>query len=361
MTTIGIAPKLDQAAVEAFGDRMIGILNDACTALMTSIGHQTGLFDALADRRRRSPARTWRSAPRLNERYVREWLGAMTTGRVVDHDPTSGLLLPPEHAAWLTAPPARKPCPHHAVHPHAGEVEQDIVECFREGGGLSYDRLTRRFHALMAEDSAAFVRRRTNRRGRAARRRADRPAARRDRRRRHRLRQRPRDQRPGAGVPRQPVRRASTSRRRRSPSARAEAAKLGLTNARFEVRDVATLDEPEAFDLVTAFDAVHDQAHPGQVLAAIARALRPGGIFLMVDIKASSNVEDNIDMPWAPFLYTVSTMHCMTVSLALGGDGLGTAWGDQLATSMLHEAGFTERPVQRVEDDPFNNYYVCRK
>ena len=127
------------------------------------------------------------------------------------------------------------------------------------------------------------------------------------------------------------------------------------------VLDVATLDEPESCDLVTAFDAIHDQAHPAQVLAAVARALRSDGVFLMVDIKASSNVADNLDLPWAPFLYTVSTLHCMTVSLGLGGDGLGTTRGHQLATSMLRDAGFSQVEVREIEDDPLNSYYMCRK
>ena len=61
----------------------------------------------------------------------------------------------------------------------------------------------------------------------------------------------------------------------------------------------------------------------------------------MVDIKAASNVDDNIANPFAPALYTFSTFHCMTVSLGLGGDGLGTVWGRQLATLMLHHAGFS--------------------
>jgi hypothetical protein len=97
------------------------------------------------------------------------------------------------------------------------------------------------------------------------------------------------------------------------------------------------------------------------VLAAVARALRPGGVFLMVDIAASSDVEHNLDRPLAPFLYTVSALHCMTVSLGLGGDGLGAVWGQELATSMLHEAGFAHVEVRSVADDPFNSYYVCRR
>ena len=65
--------------------------------------------------------------------------------------------------------------------------------------------------------------------------------------------------------------------------------------------------------------------------------------------------------PLGPFLYTMSTMHCMTVSLALKGAGLGTAWGEQKALAMLREAGLGRVDVHRLADDPLNNYYVARK
>jgi 2-polyprenyl-3-methyl-5-hydroxy-6-metoxy-1,4-benzoquinol methylase len=138
-----------------------------------------------------------------------------------------------------------------------------------------------------------------------------------------------------------------------------EARRLGLTNVTFEAADVAEYDAAEVFDVVTAFDAIHDQAHPAQVLRNIHRALRPGGTFLMVDIKASSQVEDNVGVPFAPYLYTVSTMHCMSVSLGLDGDGLGTCWGRGLATSMLADAGFRDVQVCEVPSDPINYYYIA--
>ena len=97
------------------------------------------------------------------------------------------------------------------------------------------------------------------------------------------------------------------------------------------------------------------------MLENISRALRPDGVLLMVDIKASSNLEDNIGVPLAPYKYTVSTMHCMSVSLGLDGDGLGTVWGRQLAESMLADAGFGDVTVSEIESDPFNNYYIARK
>lgn len=140
-----------------------------------------------------------------------------------------------------------------------------------------------------------------------------------------------------------------------------EAQQRGLGNVRFQASDVAGYDVAEAFDVITAFDAIHDQAHPGRVLQNIHRALRPGGTFLMVDIKSSSRVEDNIGVPFAPYLYTVSTMHCMSVSLGLHGDGLGTCWGRELATAMLADAGFADVQVREIESDPINYYYVAHK
>ena len=144
-----------------------------------------------------------------------------------------------------------------------------------------------------------------------------------------------------------------------------EAARLGLANATFESHNLPELDNiPEkvaAYDVITVFDAIHDQAHPARVLENIYRALRPGGVLLMADVKASSQLEDNVGVPMSTYLYTTSMMHCMTVSLALDGAGLGAVWGRQLATSMLADAGFDDVQVAEVESDPINNYYIARK
>jgi 2-polyprenyl-3-methyl-5-hydroxy-6-metoxy-1,4-benzoquinol methylase len=141
----------------------------------------------------------------------------------------------------------------------------------------------------------------------------------------------------------------------------AEAERLQLPNVTFAHKDVSALDEEDRYDLITAFDTIHDQARPAEVLAGIAKALRPDGTFLMVDIAASSQLEENLDHPLGPALYTISTMHCMTVSLALDGAGLGTVWGEQKAREMLAEAGFTQVDVRRVEGDIMNSYYIARK
>jgi len=144
-------------------------------------------------------------------------------------------------------------------------------------------------------------------------------------------------------------------------AAKAEAKRLKLDNAQFAAKDVATLNEPKKYDLITAFDSIHDQAKPTRVLKAISKSLRPDGVFLLVDVAASSNLHENLQHPLGPFLYSISTMHCMTVSLAYRGEGLGTVWGEQLAKQKLSDAGFKSMEIRKVPGDILNSYYIARK
>jgi ubiquinone/menaquinone biosynthesis C-methylase UbiE len=143
-----------------------------------------------------------------------------------------------------------------------------------------------------------------------------------------------------------------------------EAADKKLRNVEFIVADLSRFDEKaeiEAFDLVTTFDAVHDQAKPLKVLRGIYRTLRRDGIYLMQDIKGSSQVYKNTDHPLGTFLYTVSCMHCMTVSLAQGGEGLGAMWGEEKTREYLQKAGFRSVEKHELAHDIQNNWYVVRK
>jgi 2-polyprenyl-3-methyl-5-hydroxy-6-metoxy-1,4-benzoquinol methylase len=139
---------------------------------------------------------------------------------------------------------------------------------------------------------------------------------------------------------------------------RAEAATLGLTNVHFEALDLVHLAATAAFDVVTAFDVIHDQVDPATVLRRVHQALAPGGVFVMLDIKASSDLADNLAVPMRAIGYAISTLHCMTVSLAEGGAGLGTMWGEQTARRMLAAAGFTAVAVVDAPDG-VNSLYIC--
>jgi 2-polyprenyl-3-methyl-5-hydroxy-6-metoxy-1,4-benzoquinol methylase len=358
MTTTAISTATPPAAdPEEVAARVIGILNDGAICVLTSLGHELGLFDTLASLPPATSEQIADSAE-LDERYVREWLGGMVTACFVQYVPADGTYyICPDHAPFLTGDGPDNLARMTRYLTMSGGVAPKVAEKFRTGGGLSYDDYPG-FHELQAQESAAvndasLIDRIIPLTGEVDRLRSGINVA---------------DVGCGQGH-------AVNLLAREYPAstftgydfsdealvaARAEAAAWGLTNVRFVSRDVAELDASSAFDLVTAFDTIHDQAHPATVLERIRRALRPGGTFLMVDINASSNLEDNLGLPWASLLYAISTVHCMSVSLGQGGDGLGTVWGRQTAERMVRDAGFGEVTVHDVEEDPFNAYFVAR-
>lgn len=139
-------------------------------------------------------------------------------------------------------------------------------------------------------------------------------------------------------------------------AARVAAAEAGLSNASFEELGGEALPTDPGFDLVTAFDVVHDLVDPKAVLARIRRALAPGGLFFMVEPDVSPRLADNVN-PGGALLYAMSTMHCMTVSLAHGGEGLGAAWGPTKAEQFCREAGFSGFARLDVPN-PMNAFYA---
>jgi 2-polyprenyl-3-methyl-5-hydroxy-6-metoxy-1,4-benzoquinol methylase len=157
MTESDAQSQFDEGKAEAFAENLLDALNHGALCLMISIGHRTGLFDTM---RESTPGSSEEIAERagLNERYVREWLGAMVTGGIVEFDPATGhYSLPAEHAAFLTrAASADNMAVFGQYVAVLGMVEDDIVECFKEGGGVPYEKFPR-FHEVMAEDSGQSV------------------------------------------------------------------------------------------------------------------------------------------------------------------------------------------------------------
>lgn len=338
---------------QEFGDRMVSMMNDGLLAVLVSIGHRTRLFDAMAGAGWVTSDELASSAG-LDERYVREWLGAMACGRIVDFDSGAGRFALPESrsriltraagpaniAAWMTMVGFLAP------------VEDEIVRCFREGGGLGYEMYPR-FAKAMAIQSRVFVDAvlldgilplvdglvdRLSRGIDVC------------------------DAGCGAGHAVNVMARAFPESRflgidlleESIDLARREADEWGLGNVRFAQGDLADLEGE--FDLVTAIVAVHDQAKPQEVLDLIHGALRPGGIFLCLDSHSSSELSDNIEDPLGGWRYSVSTLHCMSVSLAQGGVGLGDCWGPPLALEMIGSAGF--ETVELVTPEWLDQFHV---
>jgi SAM-dependent methyltransferase len=350
--------ELDKKRVQEFARKLFGHYTSGMLSFMVVIGHRTGLFNALAE----GPGTSQEIAARagLEERYVREWLAAMTTGGVVEYDPEPRIFtLPPEHALCLTGTSSRNLAATSQVLPMLARRLEKVTACFRDGGGVPYSEFSPDFteyqdaswrllydglllKGFLPAAKGLPERLRTGIRvadigcgtGHAINLMA---------------REFPASTFVGYDVDVEAIRRA-----------RVEAHRMGVTNARFEVLDVAQLPPQPTFDLITTFDSIHDQRDPATTLRRIADALAAGGIYFMVEPRAATKIEENVGNPFAPYLYGFSVLHCMTVSLAEGGAGLGTAWGEDLARRLLGEAGFGV--VEVVEaPGPQNSIFICRK
>ncbi len=354
MTDTDAAP-VDRKKVRAFARHLFGVYTHGALSYLIDIGHRTGLFTAAAQ----GPATSAELADRAgcHERYVREWLGGMVTAEIMTVD-GDRYTLPPEHAAALTGGGSKNMGPMAAMVTLMGRNLDGVERAFREGGGVPYPAFAPEFTGVMDE-----------------------------------LNRRPLDELlVDAWLPLVPgFAEALTSGIRVADvgcgtghalallgaafpastfvgydlsqdaveAARTETA--ALDNVSFEVADAARFSPGSPFDAIVAIDAVHDQADPAGMLASIHDALVPGGRFVMVDMAAHSDVADNVGNPFAPWIYAISTLHCMTVSLAAGGAGLGAAWGQETARAMLADAGFGEVVTHPAPGQALNLLYVTER
>ncbi len=363
----------DQPEVEreAFLKKMIDILNYGALNLAMAIGYRTGLYDALDAFDHPETLSNMAEKSGLNPRYVKEWLGVMVTGGIVEmsrgEDGESRFHLPKAHGDII----ARR-----AGDSNLGVYTQEIpiltasamdvvVERFHTGQGVDYGHYPR-FQAFMSELADAKHRQVLIEKflpsvgdGRLVQGLTDGirvcdlgcgegtalllmaeafPASRFT----------------GIDLSEGAIREARRSSQHR-----------GLANVEFVIADAVKLKEctgfKGVFDYVTAFDAIHDQTRPLEALNGIYYILADGGAFSMVDIAAGTSLADNLSHPMGPFLYTVSLMHCMPVGLVDGGTGLGMMWGREMAVEMLGQAGFKHVEVVEMPHDPFNLHFYCRK
>lgn len=350
---------------------MIDILNGGALNLAVAIGYRTGLFDTLAGLDAPQTAECIAERAGLSLRYVSEWLAIMATGGILeisrqDKDSAGSLYrLLPEQAACLTRSAGSD---NLAVYTQEMplltlQAMERVIEGFKSGRGIAFSHYPK-FQAFMSElaeakhekllvgaflpsiEDGALVSR--LQRG-----------------------MRVCDVGCGEGVALLLMARAFPASRfvgidncaEALKAARARLQVQGLSNLEFLDLDAARIEDTPRlhgrFDYVTAFDAIHDQQKPLQVLCGIRRLLAPGGLFSMVDIDAHSEPADNLQHPMGPFLYTVSLMHCMPVGLHDGGMGLGMMWGREKAQAMIGAAGFAHMKILHMDFDPFNIHFLC--
>jgi 2-polyprenyl-3-methyl-5-hydroxy-6-metoxy-1,4-benzoquinol methylase len=358
MTTIEeTTSEIDVAAIEEFAGKLVQTMAGALTTALIEVGRRTRLFELATHGAASSQELADRGG--LQERYVREWLAAMATAGIFEYDARNERFwLPVEHAAVLTGDSNDNLTSLAYLIQHVIKQGDAVARCFTEGGGVPYSAYQPEVHDVMDVLWQPMYR---------------------DLAVQHYLPLasglvealesgiRVADLACGSGN-------LSGTLARRFPRstfvgfdlddgaiAVARERHQDLPNVRFEVADVSSLRQDEAFDAVLVFNAVHDQARPLDFLRSARGLLRPGGTFLMNEPRISSVLADNLGTPETSIVYGISLLHCMTVSLAEGGAGLGTGWGEQVAVQLLTDAGFGPVAVHDTEGDPTNAIFVTQR
>lgn len=353
-----------------FSDKLIQILNYGSLNLALGIGYDLKIFDAMDKAGCALTLKELAQETQLDARYLKEWLGIMVTGRIVDigvsDTQEDSFFLPKSHADLLC---------RRAGSNNLGVYTQEIpmlTACamdavkkgFKTGEGVPFSQFPE-FQSFMSELSDAkhervlvqkFLPSVDN--GKLI----------------ERLKKGIRvcDLGCGQGVAISLMAQAFPNssftgidnHEKAIDAARETAHSKNLTNIKFLDLDAAKVTDDDTlfqyFDYICAFDAIHDQSHPLQALKGVLHMLKPDGLFSMIDIKASTRIDDNIEHPMAPFLYTVSLMHCMPVGLNDQGRGLGMMWGKEQALELLAQAGFTQVSTEEIPNDAFNLHFQCR-
>ena len=353
---------------KSFAEKMGDILNYGALNLAMGIGYEVGLFEALS--RMDGPASCVEIAAKsgVNERYLREWLGVMVCGEIVevraDGEGTELFELPQEYVPFLCQSGGNS-----NLGVYTQEIplltdcaRQGVLEGMKSGKGIPYECYPK-FYDFMEELADAKHRDvlvnsflPSVMEGEMV----------------QRLKQGisvcdigcaegvalevmamafPQSKFTGTDISEESL-----------ENARKRVSLNGLTNVTFSLHDAAgDYVKPDQFDYITAFDSIHDQTRPFKALQNIHKLLKPSGVFSMIDIKASSSIAGNKEHPMGTFLYTVSLMHCMPVGLVDGGIGLGMMWGREKAVDMCLEAGFSRVEVMDIPEDGFNSHYLCFK
>jgi SAM-dependent methyltransferase len=322
--------QLDQEKLHAFVGRILLDVGTAMRGGLMYIGDRLGIFAALAQSGPVTAAELAQQTG-LNERYLREWLGSMAT---------AAYFLPPEHALAL----ADEEFPFFTggllqmIVPTV-TVAPQVAQAFKSGGGVTQDQYLPDMYEAIERLTAPWYRHDLVQTWIPAM-----PGV------RDKLEAGASACDVGCGSGRAPITIAKAfpqaevhgydvhagSIERARASAEAEGVGDRVT---FTVGDGAELPQAR-FDLISTFDVVHDSVDPVGLMSSIRRALRDDGTYLMLEMNASGDVEQNRN-PLGTLLYNVSTLYCMTTSLAHGGAGIGACMGEEKARELAYAAGFT--------------------
>jgi SAM-dependent methyltransferase len=346
---------MDRERIGAFLDRFVNYASGATTVALLAVADRSGLLTWLGEHER-GTAKEIAAGAELDARYVREILSGLAAAGALDYEPATGVFtLPPEHALFL----ADETSPYFMggwldMIPSIISQIDGVAYATRVGGGVGFEEfgkgMIRGIDRGNAPSQKVFL---TSRWLPAV------PGL------TERLEKgiQVADVGCGAGnvailigqaYPRCEVFGYDVSEPFLAIArSRAEA----LANVSFAEYSAEAIPLDPPYDLVTAFDVVHDLPDPLAGLERIRESLAEGGQFLLMEPNAGSRLEDNLHDRGA-LLYGISTMHCMTQSLAREGAGLGAAWGREMAEDYARRAGFAKfEPLESISNK-FSSFYV---
>ena len=348
---------MDEQKVEAFVERLFTELNAGMSCLSLYVGHRLGLFHALADVEGATSSELAETT-KYNERYVREWLECMAAGSYLEHDAQSGRFsLPAEHAAALLDPDS----PSSAIGvigwiPSFASILPDLMEAFTTGGGVPYEAYGRDMmmaqglstRPMFINDYASMwipampdVERRLKAGGRVAE--------------------------VGCGIGW-----SSIALARGFPNTHIDAIdpdEESVAEARRNVEEagvssqitfhMTTAEEAPVqgpYDLVTAFECIHDLPYPVQVLRRMRELASPGGTVLIADEAVEDTLEENTNFMGHMF-YNYSLLHCLPQAMGFPNSAAtGTVIKPSTLRRYAEEAGFTKVDVLPIENAPIRFY-----
>ncbi len=349
----------DQQKTEEFVGKMLEDVSASMTVMLAAIGDRLGLFKELAEG---GPATSGELAARadINERYAREWLGAMSSAGYLHYTPDSGRFkLPAEHSPAL----AQERGPFFfggtlQMLPALFGISEKVTAAFRNGGGVTqsayhedfWEGMSRFtdcwFDNLLVQEwvpAMPIVQSKLENgvsvadvgcgRGHALIRLVE---------------AFPNSTFIGYDVFAPTIEKAARAAREAGVDDRVS----------FQQLDVGK-GIPEQFDIITTFDVVHDAVDPPGLLRDIHQALSRDGVYVCLDINCSDKLEENAG-PLGSLFHGFSIFYCMTTSLANGGVGLGTlGFHEHKVKELCTEAGFSSVRTVPLEN-PFNNLYEIR-
>ena len=350
---------MEREKLEKFTDRIMSDVNAAMSCLNLYIGHRLNLFKAL-QLLGNTDAKGLADYSHTNERYIRDWLECMAAGSYIDHDPETGKFsIPQEHALALT----RQDNPYYMAAflcwiPSLADVVKPVIKAFKTGEGVPYEAYGEDgLEAIGQGNKPMFINDYET---------CWIPAM-------HNVKEKLES---GArvadigcgygwsnislakGFPKVKVD-AYDSDQASIDQANKNALEEGVSD-QLAFHDTAVEDIPlnGKYDLITAFECLHDMAYPEIALRKMKEMLAEEGAVLISEEAVGDNLEENKNF-LGHLMYNFSVLHCLPQSMVFPDSAaIGTVFNPSKIKELAFEAGFSKFEVLPVQNDFWRFYQL---